>query len=109
MGPPEPDRQPEPTARDLEILGALWCYRLLFANQIWRRWWSGSSSRAAQQGLKRMAEAGWVRRFKFQLGERGAQQRVYCLTKEGFELARGTHGRRGAYIREDETSGASRR
>ncbi len=103
IGPPKPGRQPEPTARDLEILGALWCYRLLFANQIWRRWWKGSSSRAAQQGLKRMAEAGWVRRFKFQLGERGAQQRVYCLTKDGFDLARGKHGRCGAYIRDDET------
>ena len=103
LGPPKPGRQPEPTARDLEILGALWCYRLLFANQIWRRWWAGSSSRAAQQGLKRMAEAGWVRRFKFQLGERGAQQRVYCLTKEGFELAFGARGRRGGYIRESES------
>lgn len=102
LGPLPPNRRPEPTARDLEILGALWSYRMLFANQIWRRWWTGSSSRAAQQGLKRMAEAGWVRRFKFQLGERGAQQRVYCLTKEGFELARGKHGRTGAYIREDD-------
>ena len=58
----------------------------------------GSSLRAAQQGLNRMAKAGWVRRFKFQLGERGAQQRVYCLTRLGFELAQEHAGRRGAYI-----------
>jgi hypothetical protein len=101
--PLPPGRRPEPTARDLEILAALWTYRVLFANQIWRRWWRGSSARAAQQGLKRLTEAGWVRRFKFQRGERGAQQRVYSLTKEGFELARGKRGRRGAYIREQET------
>ena len=29
-----------------------------FATQIWRRWWPGSSLRAAQQGLNRMAKAG---------------------------------------------------
>lgn len=54
--------------------------------------------RAAQQGLNRMAKSGWVRRFKFQLGERGAQQRVYCLTRQGFELGQEHSGRHGAYI-----------
>ncbi len=96
-------RSPEVTQRDLEILAALWSYRFLFSSQIWRRWWANASARAAQQGLKRMAEAGWVSRFKFQLGERGAQQRVYCLTQEGFELARGKAGLHGEHISHEAT------
>jgi hypothetical protein len=92
------DRRHEPSKRELEILAALHSYRFLFATQLWRRWWPGSSLRAAQQGLNRMAKAGWVRRFKFQLAERGAQQRVYCLRREGFELAQRHSGRHGAYV-----------
>lgn len=97
------DRRHSPSGRELEILGALWSYRFLFATQIWRRWWPGTSLRAAQQGLNRMAKAGWVRRFKLQSGERGAQQRVYCLTRQGFELAQATIGRHGNYVDPDAT------
>jgi hypothetical protein len=97
------DRRPEPTTRELEILAALWSYRFLFARQIHERWWRGSSLRAAQQTLNRMARAGWVRRFKFQLGERGAQQRVYCLARDGFELAKARESRHGSYIPSDLT------
>jgi hypothetical protein len=92
------DRVHEPTGRELEILAALWSYRFLFPSQIWRRWWRGSSLRAAQQALNKMAKAGWVRRFKLQTGERGAQPRVYVITRLGFELAQGKLGRRGPYI-----------
>jgi hypothetical protein len=101
--PLQEGRNPELTPRDLEILVALWSYRFLFATQIWRRWWEGSSQRAAQQGMQRLASAGWVKRFKFQLGERGAQQRVYSLTQEGFERALGHVGREGARIPADAT------
>jgi hypothetical protein len=96
-----PDRRPEPTQRELEILASLWSHRFLFATQIWRRWWAGSSLRASQQILNRMSRCGWVRRFKFKLGERGAQQRVYCLTRAGFELAQERSGRRGPHIDPD--------
>ncbi len=92
------DRRREPTTRELEILAALWSYRFLFASQIHRRWWKGSSLRASQQALGQMAKAGWVRRFKLQTGERGAQQRVYCLTRQGFELGQERTGRQGAFI-----------
>ncbi len=96
---PQPaDRRGDPTARELEILAALWSHRFLFASQIHRRWWRGSSLRAAQQTLNKMTKAGLLRRFKFQLAEAGAQQRVYCLTKEGFELAKQHSGRRGPYV-----------
>jgi hypothetical protein len=98
-----PDRRHTPTGRELEILAALWAYRFLFVSQIHRRWWRGSSLRAAQKALSRMAAAGWVRRFKLQTGERGAQQRVLCLTRQGFELAQESVGRRGNYIDPDAT------
>jgi hypothetical protein len=88
----------EPTYRELEILAALWSHGFLFSTQIWRRWWSGTSLRSAQQGLNRMTKAGWVRRFSFLLAERGAQQRVYCLTRAGFELLEGRTGRNGPYL-----------
>ena len=96
--PQPPDRRPEPTHRELEILAALWSTRVLFATQIHRKWWSDSSLRAAQQGLNRMLRAGWVRRFKFRLEERGAQQGVYTIARDGFELAQSRTGRRGPYI-----------
>lgn len=92
------DRRRQPSNRELEILAALWSYRFLFASQIHRRWWRGSSLRASQQALNQMAKAGWVRRFKLQTGERGAQQRVYCLTRQGFELAQERTGRDGSFV-----------
>jgi hypothetical protein len=101
--PTRPANRSEPTQRELEILEALWSHRFLFATQIWRNWWAGSSQRAAQQGLNRMTSAGWVRRFKFRVGERGAQQRVYCLAKDGFALAQQHAGRNGPYIDPEET------
>jgi hypothetical protein len=97
----KPEAWPQPTPRELEILVALHRHRVLFSTQIWRRWWGGSSLRAAQQGLNRMARAGWVRRFRFLSGERGAVQRVYCLTQAGFALAQAHAGPKGPYIRPD--------
>ena len=94
----KPEEWPEPTARDLEILAALHRHRVMFSTQIWRRWWGTSTLRAAQQGLNRMAKAGWVRRFKFLSGERGAVQRVYCITQAGFALAQSHSGPKGPYI-----------
>ena len=97
------DRRHEPTARELEILAALHSYRFLFATQIHRRWWRGSSVRSAQKALGRMHKAGWIRRFKFQLAEPGAQQRVYCLARLGFDVAKERSGRHGPYIEQDAT------
>jgi hypothetical protein len=88
----------EPTHRELQILAALWEHGVLFATQIHRRWWSGSTLRAAQQGLNKMTRAGWVRRCRFSTSQRGAQQRMYVLAQGGFELARQRMGPGGPYI-----------
>ncbi len=99
--PQPPEERPEPTPRELEILGALWRYRVLFSSQIHRRWWSTSSLRAAQQGLNRMTQAGWVRRGRLSVGESGTQQRLYVLARDGFELAQSRTGRYGPIIAPD--------
>lgn len=101
--PTPADSRHEPSTRELEILAALWSYRVLYATQIRRRWWGDSSLRAAQAGLNRMAKAGWVRRFKFQRQERGAQQRAYVLTRLGFDIAQERMGRHGTYIHPEAT------
>jgi len=100
VAPIPADRRRDPTQRELEILAALWSHRFLFASQIRRQWWADASERAAQQVLTRMTKAGWVRRFKFQVGERGAQQRVYCLTRLGFDVGKEHSGPRGPYVAE---------
>jgi hypothetical protein len=46
-----------------------------------------------------VAKAGRVRRVKFLTAERGAQQRVYCLTPEGLALAQSQSGPKGPCIR----------
>ncbi len=91
-----PVRRHKPTRRELEILSALWEHRHLLASQIHRRWWSDSSLRACQQALSRMAKAGWVKRFRFTSPV--PHQRIYCLTKDGFELAQAHTSSRGPYI-----------
>lgn len=94
---PEGERH-EPSERELEILAMLWNCRVLFARQVWRRWWGSSTLRSAQLGLQRMAKAGWIKPGRFALRQRGSQQRMYVLTQAGFELAQQRTNRRGAYV-----------
>ena len=91
-----PVKRHRPARRELEILAALWEHQHLLVSQIHRRWWSDSSLRACQQGLTRMAKAGWVRRFRFTAPV--PYQRIYCLTEAGFELAQRNSSSRGPYI-----------
>lgn len=88
----------EPSERELEILAALWRCRVLFARQVWRRWWGGSTLRSAQLGLQKMARAGWIRPCRFAMRQRGSQQRMYVLTQAGFELAQQRANRHGSYV-----------
>jgi hypothetical protein len=92
------DRRHEPSQRELEIIAALWRYRVLFGTQIWRRWWGGATLRAAQLGLSKMTQAGWIRRGSFATARRGSNQRMYLVTRDGFEIARDRLGREGPYI-----------
>jgi hypothetical protein len=97
----EPDAelaQGDLSTRELEILAALWRHGHLFASQIHRRWWPDSSLRACQLMLTRLATAGLVRRFRFVTGERGAQQRVYCLAEAGFHVCQTHELRSGPLI-----------
>jgi hypothetical protein len=70
--------------------------RHLFASQMHRRSWSDGTLRACQKALSHMTQSGWVRRFRFVGATHGAQQFVYCLTEEGFNLTRSLAPRTGA-------------
>jgi protein involved in plasmid replication-relaxation len=87
----------EPQPRDLEILRALWRYEALLLSQIWREWWGEKDIRAAQQRLKRLAAAGWLRRFSLRL-DIGAQQPGYVLARPGFVAGQNHRGPNGSYI-----------
>lgn len=89
LAPRRSGRAARPSWVEVEILAALWSYGFLFANQIWRRWWPGRTERWAYQALRRMAQAGWIDRYKLLLADGGTQQRFYGLAEAGFELARG--------------------
>ena len=78
-----------PTADQCEVLAALWAHELLFANQIWRRWWPDRTERWVYQALKRMGQSGWVHRYRLVLAGGGTQQRFYGLAQPGFEVIRG--------------------
>jgi hypothetical protein len=87
----------EPQPRDLEILRALWRYEVLLLSQIWQEWWPDKDMRAAQQRLKRLVEAGWLRRFRVRLAG-GAHQVGFVLARAGFAIAKKYRGSEGAYI-----------
>jgi hypothetical protein len=87
----------EPQTRDLEIVRALWRYEALLLTQIWREWWPDSDVRAAQQRLKRLVEAGWLRRFRLRLTT-GTHQAGYVLSRPGFLVGQRHRGSRGPYV-----------
>lgn len=90
-------RRLEPQRRDLEILRALWRYDALLLTQVWREWWGDKDIRAAQQRLKRLVDAGWLRRFRLRLAM-GAHQPGYVLARPGFVVGQGHRGPQGPYI-----------
>jgi hypothetical protein len=94
-----PVKRHRPSRRELEILAALWEHQHLLASQIHRRWWPDSTLRACQQGLSRMAKAGWVKRFRFTSPT--PHQRIYVLTADGFALAQQHSSSRGPYVDPD--------
>jgi hypothetical protein len=90
----------EPQSRDLEILRALWRYEALLLSQIWQEWWPGKDIRATQQRLRRLSQAGWIRRFRLRLAS-GAHQPGFVLAKRGFQVARVHRDQHGAFIPKD--------
>ena len=99
--PRPPDRVGEPTDTDLEILKGLYELRFLLASQIARRYLAYTSERTQRRRLSELFANGWVRRFQLGQGTAGQKQRVYTLTRVGFELCQSRRGPRGPWVPKD--------
>jgi hypothetical protein len=75
---------PEPL--DLEILALVACMRHVLGSQIHRRFNSGRAATTTQRRLKRLSDAGLVRRFQFHRRDGGGVPMCYTITVAGLEL-----------------------
>jgi hypothetical protein len=75
---------PEPL--DLEIIALVACMRHLLSSQIHRRFNPGRAATTTQRRLKRLSDAGLVRRFQFHRRDGGGVPMCYAITALGLEL-----------------------
>jgi hypothetical protein len=75
---------PEPL--DLEILALVACMRHVLGSQIHRRFNPGRAATTTQRRLKRLSDAGLVRRFQFHRRDGGGVPMCYAITAAGLEL-----------------------
>jgi hypothetical protein len=75
---------PEPL--DLEILALVACMRHVLGSQIHRRFNPGRAVTTTQRRLKRLSDAGLVRRFQFHRRDGGGVPMCYAVTAAGLEL-----------------------
>jgi hypothetical protein len=81
-------RSLEPEPLDLEILALVACMRHLLSSQIHRRFNPGRATTTTQRRLKRLSDAGLVRRFQFHRRDGGGVPMCYSITAAGLELLR---------------------
>jgi hypothetical protein len=79
-------RSLEPEALDLEILALVACMRHVLSSQIHRRFNSGRAATTTQRRLKRLSDAGLVKRFQFHRRDGGGVPMCYAITAAGLEL-----------------------
>ncbi|HEV3319220.1 MAG TPA: replication-relaxation family protein [Solirubrobacteraceae bacterium] len=89
---PEP-RALDPEPLDLEILMLVACMRHVLSSQIHRRFNPGRASTTTQRRLKRLSDAGLVRRFQFHRRDGGGVPMCYTITVAGLRLLH-AHDRR---------------
>ncbi len=75
---------PEPL--DLEILTLVASMRHVLSSQIHRRFNPGRASTTTQRRLKRLSDAGLVRRFQFHRRDGGGMPMCYAITLAGLRL-----------------------
>jgi hypothetical protein len=76
----------QPEALDLEILALVACMRHVLSSQIHRRFNSGRAATTTQRRLKRLSDAGLVRRFQFHRRDGGGVPMCYAITAPGLAL-----------------------
>jgi hypothetical protein len=79
-------RSLEPEALDLEILALVACMRHVLSSQIHRRFNPSRAATTTQRRLKRLSDAGLVRRFQFHRRDGGGVPMCYAITAVGLEL-----------------------
>jgi hypothetical protein len=79
-------RSLDPEALDLEILALVACMRHVLSSQIHRRFNSGRAATTTQRRLKRLSDAGLVRRFQFHRRDGGGVPMCYAITAAGLDL-----------------------
>lgn len=90
----------EPEPLDLEILTLVACMRHVLSSQIHRRFNPGRASTTTQRRLKRLSDAGLVRRFQFHRRDGGGVPMCYAITVAGLRLLH-AHGR-ATILQEDD-------
>ena len=84
---PVPEPRPlEPEPLDLEILALVASMRHVLSSQIHRRFNPGRAITTTQRRLKRLSDAGLVRRFQFHRRDGGGVPMCYALTAAGLRL-----------------------
>jgi hypothetical protein len=73
-------------ALDLEILALVACMRYVLSSQIHRRFNPSRAATTTQRRLKRLSDAGLVRRFQFHRRDGGGVPMCYAITAAGLEL-----------------------
>jgi hypothetical protein len=84
--PVQEPRSLEPEALDLEILALVACMRHVLSSQIHRRFNPSRAATTTQRRLKRLSDAGLVRRFQFHRRDGGGVPMCYAITAPGLEL-----------------------
>ncbi len=79
-------RSLKPEALDLEILTLVACMRHVLSSQIHRRFNPSRAATTTQRRLKRLSDAGLVRRFQFHRRDGGGVPMCYAITAAGLEL-----------------------
>jgi hypothetical protein len=91
---PASPRAAEPDRLDIEMLELVADMRHVLSSQIHRRFNPTRANTTTQRRLKRLSDAGWVRRLQFHRHDGGGTPMCYVISEAGMELLR-AHGRLG--------------
>ncbi|MFI5010652.1 MAG: replication-relaxation family protein, partial [Solirubrobacterales bacterium] len=78
----------EPDRLDIEILALVAGMRHVLSSQIHRRFNPDRAATTTQRRLKRLSDAGWVRRLQFHRRDGGGTPMCYVIAEAGLELLR---------------------
>ena len=84
--PVQEPRTLNPEPLDLEILALVACMSHVLSSQIHRRFNPTRAATTTQRRLKRLSDAGLVRRFQFHRRDGGGVPMCYAITAAGLEL-----------------------